>query len=143
MIIVGDMGVGKTSLLRHYVINDDAEEQKEKDSEKNKDKLGGANATLGVEQYAKRVILKNDVHIKACFWDTAGSEKFRSLTTAHFRKAVGALVVFDLTSRESFKNVYRWINEVKENAESDCQIILVGNKCDLCTKATVDQPLKA
>ena len=116
----------------------EAEENKEA-ANKNKQPVAvGGPATVGVECYARKMVLKGDVHIKASFWDTAGHEKFRSLTTAHYRKAVGALIVFDLTNRASFKNVYRWINEVKENAEHDCQMILVGNKVDLCTKTTVD-----
>lgn len=56
----------------------------------------------------------------------------------HFRNAVGAVVVFDLTKAETFRNCSRWINLIKENSEPQCQIILVGNKTDLCKEETIE-----
>ena len=70
--------------------------------------------------------------MKAMIWDTMGCEKFNSVATTVYRKALGAIVCFDLTSHKSFKAVSKWINEVKDKASKDCQIILVGNKADLC-----------
>ena len=87
--------------------------------------------TIGVEFATKIVTLNNGLNIKAQIWDTAGSEKYRAMTAAHYRKAVGAILVYDITNLESFNNVQKWAIELKSLAEPDVVIILVGNKADL------------
>ena len=87
--------------------------------------------TIGVEFATKIVTLSNGLNIKAQIWDTAGSEKYRAMTAAHYRKAVGAILVYDITSVESFNNVQKWATELKSLAEPDVIIMLVGNKSDL------------
>jgi small GTP-binding protein len=77
--------------------------------------------------------------IQLQFWDTAGHERFRSMTKGYFRDAAGAVIVFDLTSLDSFRSVTSWINDVKELARPDVVIILIGNKVDLTEKRSVTQ----
>lgn len=64
----------------------------------------------------------------------AGQESFKSITRSYYRNAIGAVVVYDVTSRESFNHIQKWIEEVKESGNEVIQFILVGNKCDLTNK---------
>jgi len=75
--------------------------------------------------------------VKAQIWDTAGQERYRSIASSYYRGAVGALLVYDVTDRNSFNHVPMWLKEVEENAEKDCLIMLVGNKMDLTDQRTV------
>jgi len=75
--------------------------------------------------------------VKAQIWDTAGQERYRSIASSYYRGAVGALLVYDVTDRNSFNHVPMWLKEVEENAEKDCLIMLVGNKMDLNEHRTV------
>jgi Ras-related protein Rab-11A len=69
--------------------------------------------------------------IKAQIWDTAGQERYRAITSAYYRGAVGALLVYDITKRQSFDNVHRWLRELRDHADSSIVIMMVGNKSDL------------
>ncbi|KDD75000.1 Ras family protein, partial [Helicosporidium sp. ATCC 50920] len=69
--------------------------------------------------------------IKAQIWDTAGQERYRAITSAYYRGAVGALLVYDITKHVSFDNVERWLKELRDHADSNIVIMLVGNKSDL------------
>jgi len=75
--------------------------------------------------------------VKAQIWDTAGQERYRSIASSYYRGAVGALLVYDVTDRNSFNHVPMWLKEIEENAEKDCLIMLVGNKMDLNDQRTV------
>lgn len=79
-----------------------------------------------MEFLTKKISLKNDVVVKAQIWDTSGSERYRSLTTGHYRSAVGALLVFDLTDRDSFDQLSYWLSCLREHAEEHIVIALVG-----------------
>merc|ERR1711988_1575920 len=72
--------------------------------------------------------------VKAQIWDTAGQERYRAITSAHYRRAVGALLVYDVTKQSTFKNCMKWMDELRQNAEPDIVIMLVGNKVDLLEK---------
>ena len=72
-----------------------------------------------------------DKIIKVQVWDTAGEERYRSITNAYYRGAEGILIVFDVTNKESFKNIENWINEVTVFTGKDVIIICLGNKSDL------------
>ena len=72
-----------------------------------------------------------DKIVKVQVWDTAGQERYRSITNAYYRGAEGIMIVFDLTNKESFKNIENWINEVTKFTGNDVIIICLGNKCDL------------
>lgn len=69
--------------------------------------------------------------MKAQIWDTAGQERYRAITSAYYRGAVGALLVYDITKRKSFENVMRWLRELRDHADSNIVIMMIGNKNDL------------
>lgn len=69
--------------------------------------------------------------IKAQIWDTAGQERYRAITSAYYRGAVGCLLIFDITKRQSFENLTRWLRELRDHADSNIVIMVVGNKSDL------------
>ena len=69
--------------------------------------------------------------IKAQIWDTAGQERYRAITSAYYRGALGALLVYDVTKPTTFENVSRWLKELRDHADSNIVIMLIGNKTDL------------
>ncbi|KAK5072373.1 Rab GTPase ypt31 [Lithohypha guttulata] len=69
--------------------------------------------------------------IKAQIWDTAGQERYRAITSAYYRGAVGALLVYDISKHQTYDNVTRWLKELRDHADSNIVIMLVGNKSDL------------
>lgn len=73
-------------------------------------KTGGN--TIGVEFATKNVTMKDGATVKAQLWDTAGQEKYRAITVAHYRKALGALIVYDITKRQTFENVKFWLESL-------------------------------
>lgn len=87
-------------------------------------------STIGVE-FATRSISFEKKVIKAQIWDTAGQERYRAITSAYYRGAVGALLVYDITKPQTFVNAERWLRELREHADDDIVIMLVGNKSDL------------
>lgn len=87
-------------------------------------------STIGVE-FATRSIQTEGKTIKAQIWDTAGQERYRAITSAYYRGAVGALLVYDISKKQTFENVERWLKELKDHADANIVIMLVGNKCDL------------
>ena len=115
IIIVGDSGVGKTNLITRF-----ASDKFDKNSK----------ATIGVEFIYKTIKINNEI-FKIEIWDTAGQERYKSITSAYYKGARGAIVVYDITSEDSFKNIDVWIEEVKSKATSNLQIMLIGNKSDL------------
>ena len=86
--------------------------------------------TIGVEFDSKTIEVNGKI-IKLQIWDTAGHEAFQSITRSYYKGAVGALLVYDITRRESFNHIIKWLSEIKENASKDITIILIGNKNDL------------
>lgn len=120
IVLVGEAGVGKTHLLSRYV----------------KGSLPkNPTSTIGVEFATRTVPLLTGGTVRAQIWDTAGQERYKSITSAHYRRAVGALLVYDITNEKSFLNLKKWIDDLKENAEPDIVIMLIGNKIDLCEKS--------
>ena len=69
--------------------------------------------------------------VKLQIWDTAGQESFRSITRSYYRGAAGALLVYDITRRETFNHLTRWLEEARQNASTNMVIMLIGNKSDL------------
>ena len=114
-IIIGDSNVGKSNLLLRFVYSTFNEEYK---------------LTIGVEFGEKTIEVKNKKY-KIQIWDTAGQEQFRSITRTYYKNSVCALVVYDITRRETFDNVSNWVEDCKMNSPKNIYIILVGNKCDL------------
>jgi Ras-related protein Rab-11A len=115
VVLIGDSGVGKSNLLSRFTRNEFNLESK---------------STIGVE-FATRSIQVDGKTIKAQIWDTAGQERYRAITSAYYRGAVGALLVYDITKSVSFENVERWLKELRDHADSNIVIMLVGNKSDL------------
>mmetsp|Transcript_27708 Transcript_27708/g.76669 ORF Transcript_27708/g.76669 Transcript_27708/m.76669 type:complete len:213 (-) Transcript_27708:208-846(-) len=121
IVLIGDSAVGKSNLLSRFTRN-----EFDLDSR----------ATVGVEFASHRLKIQGKV-VKAQIWDTAGQERYRAITDAYYRGAVGALCVYDITRRRSFDNVERWLQELREYAEPQTAVVLVGNKCDLRDRRVV------
>lgn len=119
IILLGDSGVGKTSIINQYIKNEFSDELP---------------ATVGVE-FQPKYITVNGERIKLGIWDTAGQEKFRTLARQFYRNVDGVVMVYDITRVESLNNIDEyWIQQLQENATNSYQIILVGNKSDLKDK---------
>ena len=115
MSLIGDSGVGKTNILNRYINNTFSETTK---------------STVGVELGTK-VEEYNNTKIKVQIWDTAGQERYKSITKTYYKGAKGAFIVYDITKKDSFKNIDKWIQDLREFGEDDAVILIVGNKCDL------------
>ncbi|XP_072249981.1 ras-related protein Rab-42b [Leuresthes tenuis] len=116
IIMLGDSTVGKSSLLKRYTEDMFLE---------------SINQTVGVDFYVHFLEVEPGVRVKLQFWDTAGQERFRSVTRSYYRNSVGGLLVFDMTSRDSFDHVKEWHAEVCERVQPHKVLfILVGQKSD-------------
>ncbi|XP_042483395.1 ras-related protein RABA2a-like [Macadamia integrifolia] len=115
VVLIGDSGVGKSNLLSRFTRNEFCLESK---------------STIGVE-FATRTVQVEGKTIKAQIWDTAGQERYRAITSAYYRGALGALLVYDVTKPTTFENVSRWLKELRDHADSNIVIMLIGNKTDL------------
>jgi Ras-related protein Rab-11A len=82
-------------------------------------------------QNVMSVIQVDGKTVKAQIWDTAGQERYRAITSAYYRGAVGALLVYDVTKVMTFENVKRWLKELRDHADSNIVVMLIGNKIDL------------
>ena len=122
-IVVGDSSVGKSCLLLQFT---DRRFQT------------GHDLTIGVEFGSRTVALDKKNNIKLQIWDTAGQESFRSITRSYYRGAICALLVYDITRRQSFQNIVRWLEELLEHAYNRMTIVLVGNKNDLAEQRQVN-----
>ncbi|SPC66903.1 probable GTP-binding protein Rab11 [Ustilago sp. UG-2017b] len=115
VVLIGDSGTGKSNLLSRFTRNEFSLESK---------------STIGVE-FATRSISVDGKTVKAQIWDTAGQERYRAITSAYYRGAVGALLVYDIAKHPTYINVSRWLKELRDHADSNIVIMLVGNKSDL------------
>jgi Ras-related protein Rab-11A len=82
-------------------------------------------------EFATRSIKVESSYVRAQIWDTAGQERYRAITNAYYRNAVGALLVYDISKYNSFQNIDKWFGELREHAEFNICVLLVGNKSDL------------
>ncbi|KAF8933957.1 small GTPase [Dissophora ornata] len=115
VVLIGDSGVGKSNLVSRFTRNEFNLESK---------------STIGVE-FTTRSIQVDAKTIKAQIWDTAGQERYRAITSAYYRGAVGALLVYDIAKHATYENVGRWLKELRDHADTNIVIMLVGNKSDL------------
>jgi len=114
-VMVGDSGVGKSQLLRRFGRKDFSHDPK---------------STLNME-FSTRDIPFERCIVKAQIWDTVGQERFESLTKAYYRDAMGALLIYDVTSKQSFENMKTvWHKQLRDYGHERMQIVLVGNKQD-------------
>ncbi|KAF8010770.1 hypothetical protein BT93_J1421 [Corymbia citriodora subsp. variegata] len=115
IVVIGDAGVGKSNILARFARNEFCMEFRPN--------IGFEFATLFLQVEGKMV--------KAQIWDTAGQERSRAVTSAYYRGAVGALLVYDITKRQTFDNIQRWLRQLRDLAGPDIVIMLAGNKSDL------------
>ncbi|KAL2895164.1 Ras-related protein RABA5a [Bienertia sinuspersici] len=115
IVLVGDSAVGKSNLLARFARDEFYPNSK---------------STIGVEFQTQKIDI-NGKEVKAQIWDTAGQERFRAVTSAYYRGAVGALLVYDISRRQTFDNIGRWLNELHTHSDMNVVTILVGNKSDL------------
>jgi len=115
VVLIGDSAVGKSQILARFARNDFSLDSK---------------ATIGVE-FQTRTLVISHKSVKAQIWDTAGQERYRAVTSAYYRGAVGALLVYDITKRQSFDHIPRWLEELRSHADKNIVIMLIGNKSDL------------
>ena len=115
VLLLGNSDVGKSSLLLRFV-----------DSVWNDAFV----PTIGVDFKVKTLDINNQ-KVKMQIWDTAGQERFRTVVSTYFRGAHGILLLYDVTNRDSFKNLESWLIEIEKNAKEKVLKILIGNKCDL------------
>ena len=120
VVLIGDTGVGKTNLLSRYTRNEFDAESK---------------TTIGVEFSTRNMVIKGKT-IRAQIWDTAGQERYRAITSVYYRQAVGALVVYDITKKPTFENLEKWLKELRQHADPNVCVMIVGNKTDLRAKST-------
>ncbi|XP_076900325.1 ras-related protein RABB1c-like isoform X1 [Bidens hawaiensis] len=92
--------------------------------------------TIGVE-FGARMITVDNKPIKLQIWDTAGQESFRSITRSYYRGAAGALLVYDITRRETFNHLASWLEDARQHANANMTVMLIGNKCDLSHRRAV------
>eukprot|EP01121_Diplochlamys_sp_Union-15-3_P017258 TRINITY_DN603_c0_g1_i1.p1 TRINITY_DN603_c0_g1~~TRINITY_DN603_c0_g1_i1.p1 ORF type:complete len:191 (-),score=19.59 TRINITY_DN603_c0_g1_i1:19-591(-) len=115
LLIIGDSNVGKSSLLLRFTENNFTESIKN---------------TVGVDFKIRTVSIQGRI-IKLQIWDTAGQEKFRTITANYYRGSHGVIIVFDLSNIESFEHVQHWLSEIDSQSSSGIKKLLVGNKSDL------------
>ena len=123
LILIGDSCVGKSNILLKYLKNQFNENSK---------------TTIGVEFGTKNIIINNK-RIKIQIWDTAGQERYRSITSAYYKGAKGALIVYDITRKNTFDNIDKWITDLKLNLDKNICIIILGNKSDLIDKREINK----
>jgi|EP00966_Prymnesium_polylepis_P211194 Ras-related protein Rab-1A len=132
LVIVGDSGCGKSSLLLRFA----------------DDNFSASHlATIGVDFKIRTLVLDSEngcqKYVKLQLWDTAGQERFRNITQAYYRGAHGIICVYDTTRSESFENVKRWMTDVERLAPPGVPVLLVGNKIDLHDQRQVDSDVAA
>lgn len=115
LVLIGDSGVGKSCLLLRFADNTFTDSYI---------------STIGVD-FRFKTVTADQKTVKLQIWDTAGQERFRTITSAYYRGADGIVLVYDVSSQESFKQVNHWLEEVQKYANEDTVKLIVGNKADL------------
>ena len=123
LILIGDSSVGKSNILSKYLKNEFDENSK---------------ATVGVEFGTKNILI-NGKKIKIQIWDTAGEERYRSITSAYYKGAKGAFIVYDITRKTTFDNIDKWISDLRLNGDKNICIIILGNKSDLIEQRQIQE----
>lgn len=121
LVFIGDQSVGKTSIISRFQYNTFDDHYQ---------------TTIGIDFVSKTVPV-DDGTVRLQLWDTAGQERFRSLIPSYIRDSHVAVVVFDITNRESFEATTKWIADVRAQRGTDVIIVLVGNKMDLAASRKV------
>lgn len=124
-IILGDSGVGKSTLLYKYYNNKYSDD---------------ITSTIGINYISKNVDIFDDKNVKIQIWDTAGQERFRSIISTYYRNVAGCILAYDITNLESFHNCSYWLNEIASKNKY-VKVYLVGTKLDLDEKRQVPYKL--
>ena len=123
IVIIGDINVGKTSILSRF-------------------RYGSFESdympTLGIDFFSKNLFFE-DKTIRLILWDTAGQERFRSLIPSYLKNADCIIIVFDITNKESFLSLNKWLTDAKNNASENTIYVICGNKIDLKERRTVNE----
>ena len=132
LLLLGDAGVGKTSLLNQFV---------------NREFTAQYKATIGSDFSSKQIDVDGH-YVTLQIWDTAGQEQYRSLGRAYYRSAVGILLVFSYDNHTSFESLERWLTDVKSLCHPHARILLIGSKSDLVeerkiTRSEIDSFVKS
>jgi len=114
LIVIGDSRAGKSSIVQQFV-----------DSHFDPSFM----TTIAID-FRVKTLTVDDTIVKVYVWDTAGQERFRTLTKAYYRDAMGVLLVYDITDRSSFTHLTGWLKQIKDNADGEVAITLIGNKSD-------------
>jgi len=122
LLLIGDSNVGKTSLLQRFVDGTFQE----------------IYTTTIASDFKVHNVKLDGKAVRIQIWDTAGMERFRTITSSYYRSAHGILIVFDVNSLQSFENVRKWMSEIERYASPNVNLLLVGNKSDLKGPNTVD-----
>lgn len=115
VLIIGDSGVGKTCLLLRFCENSFTTSHL---------------ATIGID-FKMKTIEVDGKRVKVQIWDTAGQDRFKTITQTYYRGAMGIILSYAVNDRESFQNIENWMKQIKDHASEDVCKILVGNKCDM------------
>ncbi|RLN47100.1 hypothetical protein BBJ29_008835 [Phytophthora kernoviae] len=121
VVLLGDTGVGKSSLVLRFVTNNFRPYSE---------------STIGASFMSKMIVV-NDTPIKYQIWDTAGQEKYHSLAPMYYRGAAAAIVVYDITRKQSLTTLKNWVKELKQLGPDNIVIAIAGNKSDLEEKREV------
>ena len=122
IILLGDSLVGKTSFVNRFISN----------------KFENYQCSINIQNYEKKLKIDNSTFVNLIIWDTIGQEKFRSLTKQYYHDSHGAIIMFDITDKNSFLKTESWINDFIDYGPKNCSIILIGNKSDLNQKREID-----
>ncbi|CCI45927.1 unnamed protein product [Albugo candida] len=123
LVLLGDTAVGKSCLVVRFVRNEFFEYQE---------------PTIGAAFLTQTVDLDEEVMVKFEIWDTAGQERYRSLAPMYYRGAAAAVVVYDVTNKDSFIGAKSWVKELQRRGDPNVVIALAGNKADLESRRKVD-----
>ena len=115
ILILGDSSVGKTCFLTRYADNTFQELHM---------------STIGIDYKLKNIQMENGRTVKLQIWDTAGQDRFRSITKNYYKGANGIIVIYSVTDKKTFNNVKNWVNQIKSEVDERVTIILVANKID-------------
>ena len=124
VILIGNASVGKSCLLLRFCDNTFNESYY---------------STIGVDFKIKTITLENSKVVKLQIYDTAGQERFHTITSSYYHAADGIGIVYDVTRQDSFDSINSWLSDVEKLAKPDAMKILIGNKCDLTETKIISQ----
>ena len=115
IVFLGDQSVGKTSIINRFIFDNFT---------------GNEQPTVGVDFVSKTINVENKT-LRMQLWDTAGQERFHSLIPSYIKDSHAAIIVYDITNENSYSNIVKWVEDVKEVRGEEAAIFILGNKVDL------------